>query len=136
MGIAGVTTPSIINRTFEAPTTKFNQSTINMRFLSVFLLVALVAGSQAFMLKDTLEEADKLASDNKDIAEESVDLEEDMDDEDEDELEDDDDDEDEDELEDDDEDEDEDELEDDDEDEEDELDEEEDEDEDEDEDEE
>merc|ERR1711931_355575 len=103
--IAGVTTPSIINRTFEAPTTKFNQSTISMRFLSVFLLVALVAGSQAFMLKDTLEEADKLASDNKDIAEESVDLEEDMDDEDEDELEDDDEDEDEDELEDDDEDE-------------------------------
>merc|ERR1711887_114979 len=131
MGIAGVTTPSIINRTFEAPTTKINHSTTNMRFLSVFLLVALVAGSQAFMLKDTLEEADKLASDNKDIAEESVDLEEDMDDEDEDELEDDDDDEDEDELED----EDDEELEDDDEDEEDELDEEEDEDEDEDEDE-
>merc|ERR1711970_1262317 len=119
MGIAGVT--SIIDQTIQT-----NHSPTVMRFLYALLLVALVAGSQAFMLKDNFAE-DKLES------KESVEqLEEDIaDDEDEDELEDDDDDEDEDELEDDN-DEDEDELEDDDEDEEDELDEEEDEDEDED----
>merc|ERR1712179_321698 len=100
--IAGAT--SIIDQT-----TKTNHSTTVMRFLYAFLLVALVAGSQAFMLKDNIAE-DKLES------KESVEqLEEDIaDDEDEDELEDDDDDEDEDELEDDDEDEDEDDLEDDD----------------------
>merc|ERR1712179_375772 len=106
--IAGAT--SIIDQT-----TKTNHSTTVMRFLYAFLLVALVAGSQAFMLKDNIAE-DKLES------KESVEqLEEDIaDDEDEDELEDDDDDEDEDELEDDDEEDDE-ELEDDDEDDEDDL---------------
>merc|ERR1711874_907565 len=107
MGIAGVT--SIIDQT-----TNTNHSTTVMRFLYAFLLVALVAGSQAFMLKDNFAE-DKLES------KESVEqLQEDIaDDEDEDELEDDeddDDDEDEDDLEDDDEDEDDEELEDDDED--------------------
>merc|ERR1711874_736157 len=100
MGIAGVT--SIIDQT-----TKTNHSTTVMRFLYAFLLVALVAGSQAFMLKDNFAE-DKLES------KESVEqLEEDIAD---DEHEDDDDDEDEDDLEDDDEDEDDEELEDDDED--------------------
>merc|ERR1712121_451822 len=103
MGIAGVT--SIIDQTI-----KTNHSTTVMRFLYAFLLVAMVAGSQAFMLKDNFAE-DKLES------KESVEqLEEDIaddedDDEDEDELEDDDDDEDEDDLEDDDDDEDDEELE-------------------------
>merc|ERR1711970_1113753 len=107
MGIAGVT--SIIDQTI-----KTNHSTTVMRFLYALLLVALVAGSQAFMLKNNFAE-DKLES------KESVEqLEEDIaDDEDEDELEDDD--EDEDDLEDDDDDEDDEELEDDDEDDEDDL---------------
>merc|ERR1712179_396728 len=118
--IAGAT--SIIDQT-----TKTNHSTTVMRFLYAFLLVALVAGSQAFMLKDNIAE-DKLESKEsveqleEDIADdEDEDELEDDDDEDEDELEDDDEDEDEDDLEDDDDDEDDEELEDDDEDDEDDL---------------
>ncbi|CAL4067092.1 unnamed protein product, partial [Meganyctiphanes norvegica] len=91
-------------------------STTNMRFLAVFLMVALVAGTQAWSLGSLWGAEEKLARKDRHIDEDSVeDLEEDIEDEDEeDELEDDEDDEEEDELEDDDEDEDEDDLEDDD----------------------
>merc|ERR1739842_275261 len=92
--------------------------TTGMRFLAVFLMVAMVAGSQAWSLGSLWGTEENLERVDRDVDEDSVeDLEEDIDDDDdEDDLEDDDEDDDEDDLEEDDEDEDDEDLEDDDED--------------------
>merc|ERR1739840_50680 len=91
--------------------------TTGMRFLAVFLMVAMVAGSQAWSLGSLWGTEENLERVDRDVDEDSVeDLEEDIDDEDDEDLEDDDEDDDDEDLEDDDEDEDDEDLEDDDED--------------------
>merc|ERR1739842_206106 len=101
------------------------RSTKNMRFLAVFLMVAMVAGSQAWSLGSLWGTEENLERVDRDVDEDSIedleedvedDLEEDDEDEDDEDLEDDDEDDDDEDLEDDDEDEDDEDLEDDDED--------------------
>merc|ERR1711872_255908 len=79
-------------------------STRNMRFLSAFLLVALVAGAQAWSISSLWSGGEEsLAREERDVAKDSAEsLEESIEDDDEDDLEDDDEDEDDEDLEDDD----------------------------------
>merc|ERR1712142_616076 len=111
----GITESSINHSSHTNHDDLIYHSTRNMRFLSAFLLVALVAGAQAWSISSLWSGGEEsLAREERDVAKDSAEsLEESIED-DEDDLEDDDEDEDEDDLEDDDEDEDDEDLEDDD----------------------